>query len=373
MRRVAVPGAIVQSAVATALGALVARALGLELVCGAGLRPGPLRRQHGRPDARPGGQQRPAHAGRPHRRRLARGRGPASRSWRWCCSRRSSAAGDRDAALDGPRADGWSRSTALVAFTAVVGDARDSPAPRLRRRHPLARAVHADRARHRAGDCRRLVAGLQRLDGPRRVPRRDGRRPFRLQLAGGVRGAADARRVRRAVLRLGRHAARSARAPRIARPRAPARWPSCCSASRSSRLAARLGDEVSVQGRVDGGASPLAQIGEFSFILATMGRELGVLHARRDERARGHVDGVDRAQSGRVPGDPACRAVAREETRALGVAEPAAIGVSRSRAFRRRARRGCRSTGRWSSDSARPAAPSCGCSATTASSRRSSS
>ena len=43
-------------------------------------------------------------------------------------------------------------------------------------------------------------------------------------------------------------------------------------------------------------AIALAQIGEFSFILATLGRDLGVLTARGNERPRGHRHRVDRAQ-----------------------------------------------------------------------------
>ena len=61
-----------------------------------------------------------------------------------------------------------------------------------------------------------------------------GRSDFSLRAA--VRRAADARRVRGAVLRVGRHAARSARGRCERRARRRRRWPSCSSASRSRRL-----------------------------------------------------------------------------------------------------------------------------------------
>ena len=105
-----------------------------------------------------------------------------------------------------------------MAFTVVVGSRvipwlLDHVAA-----HPLARAVHADRAGAGARHRRRLGHCLRRLDGARRVPRRHGRRPVRVQPARGVGRAADARRVRRAVLRLGRDAARPAVPARGARP-----------------------------------------------------------------------------------------------------------------------------------------------------------
>ncbi len=61
-----------------------------------------------------------------------------------------------------------------------------------------------------------LGGGVWRLDGARRVPRRHGRRPLRLQPARRHRRAADARRIRRAVLRVGRHAAAAVGAARAA-------------------------------------------------------------------------------------------------------------------------------------------------------------
>ena len=62
----------------------------------------------------------------------------------------------------------------------------------------------------------------------------------------------------------------------------------------------------------------LAQIGEFSFILATIGRELGILTTAGDQRARRDVDRVDRAESACVPDDPADRALAAASARASG-------------------------------------------------------
>ena len=90
------------------------------------------------------------------------------------------------------------------------------------------------------------------------------------------------------------------------------RWWRCCSSGRCSypfRAALTVG-------------VALAQIGEFSFILATLGRELGHPHDRGDQRARRDLDRVDRAQSDRVPDDPAARALGSREAAALGAAEP---------------------------------------------------
>ena len=165
--------------------------------------------------------------GRSHRGRLAGGRGPVHRA------RAGAAAGAVRARRRPARRCGWRsvltavKVAALVAFTAVVGT---RVIPRLLdyvARHAVARAVHADRPGDRARHRRRLGAGLQRVDGARRVSRRDGRRAIRLQPAGRVGSAADARRLRGAVLRVGRHAARPA--VRCSRRRAwsPARWPSC--------------------------------------------------------------------------------------------------------------------------------------------------
>ena len=61
-----------------------------------------------------------------------------------------------------------------------------------------------------AGHRRGFGQGVRGLDAAGCVPRRDGRGAIGVQPAGRDRGAADARRVRRAVLRLGRHAVRPA-------------------------------------------------------------------------------------------------------------------------------------------------------------------
>ncbi len=92
--------------------------------------------------------------------------------------------------------------------------------------HPVARAVHAGRPRHRPRHRRVVGAGLRRVDGARRLPGRPGRRPIRVRRACHLRRAADARRLRRAVLRLGRHAARSRHAGATIRRCWRRRWPS---------------------------------------------------------------------------------------------------------------------------------------------------
>ena len=84
---------------------------------------------------------------------------------------------------------------------------RDSICAGPRCRHRIARALYAHCADARPRHCRRLGRCLRRLDGARCVSRRPRRRPIGLQPACGVGSAADARRVRCAVFRLGRHAA----------------------------------------------------------------------------------------------------------------------------------------------------------------------
>ena len=56
----------------------------------------------------------------------------------------------------------------------------------------LARALHAGRAGAGARDRRRLGQAVRRFHGARRLPRRHRRRPIRLQLTGSLRRAADA-------------------------------------------------------------------------------------------------------------------------------------------------------------------------------------
>ena len=140
----------------------------------------------------------------------------------------------------------WSRSPRWSALTFVVGG-RVIPwlldrVAATRSRELFTLTVLGRGPGHRRG----VGEALRRLDGPGRVPRRHGRRAVGVQPAGGDRGAADARRLRRPVLRLGRHAVRPALPARIARARrgharrsscSASRWPpwssSCCSGIRS--------------------------------------------------------------------------------------------------------------------------------------------
>ena len=164
------------------------------------------------------------------------------------------------------------RLTALV----LVGGRRVVPwlltqvaTTRSRELFTLARA--GARARHLG----RVGAALRRLDGARRLPRRPGRRPIRVQRPRRVRSAADARRLRRAVLRVGRHAARSGVRRARSRCSSSPRSASCSSASRSSRsCSCRCGAIRSASAlRI---AVALAQIGEFSFIVAAARRRSSV-------------------------------------------------------------------------------------------------
>ena len=288
MRRVALPGAIGQSLVATLLGHPGRRRLRLGLVGRHRLRPGDLGREHRRPHPRPRRQRRPAHADRAHRGRLARRRRPLHRP--------------RARAAAGPLRPGRRRGRGVAAGLGLaVAQARRDGGPDLPRRraahplaarprgrHPVAGAVHPDRPRRGPRHRRRLGEALRRLDGPRRVPRRHGRRPVGVQPPGGDRGAADARRLRRPLLRLGRHALQPAAPGRIARRSSRPRWRSSCSASRSppSSIVLLLEYPLRVALSV---AVALAQIGEFSFILATAGEEPRRLrrsgHQHPDRRA----------------------------------------------------------------------------------------
>ena len=156
---------------------------------------------------------------------------------------------------------------------------RRDPAPaRLHRAHAIPGAVHADRAGHRPGDRRRLGADLQRLHGARRLPGGNGRWPIRVQPSGGIRSAADARRVRRALLRVGRDAAGSG-GP-VASPD-----PGCRRADRrhgreaSGRAAHRLGHGLSTEGRPHRRDRVCRRSASSRSSWPTLGRELGVLPA----------------------------------------------------------------------------------------------
>ena len=113
------PAPIAQSAVATLLGALLARAFGWDWSAGARLRHGAGRREHGRRSSACS----PTTTTCTRRPATSRSAGwssrTCSRSWRWCCCRRCSAGdGGRSAAVD--------RRSAL---TAREGHAPSSPSP----------------------------------------------------------------------------------------------------------------------------------------------------------------------------------------------------------------------------------------------------
>ena len=81
-------------------------------------------------------------------------------------------------------------------------------------------------------------------------------------------------------------------------------------------------------------AIALAQIGEFSFILATIGRELGILTTVATNALVATVDRVDRAQSARVPGDRTGRALDCGAAAAVGAAESGAVDPVRPQGVR---------------------------------------
>ena len=115
------------------------------------------------------------------------------------------------------------------------------PDPRLER--GLEGAVHAGRARHRDRVRLPVIDGLRRLVRARGVPRRRGGRRIRHEPSGRRRRAAAARCLRRPVLRVGRHAARSGDPDRDAagdrrRGRSSSSSPRRSSSSRSSRCSA---------------------------------------------------------------------------------------------------------------------------------------
>ena len=139
---------------------------------------------------------------------------------RWSCSccsaaaramrpaRRGCAGGLVTSALAAPKL------AALVAFV-MLGGSRAIPWVLVQVARLAARAVHAHGARSSRSPSRSARRLLRRLDGARRVPGRHGGRAIPGQPSGRGGCAADARRVRRAVLRVGRDALR----PGIRRPR----------------------------------------------------------------------------------------------------------------------------------------------------------
>ena len=197
----------------------------MELGCRNRLRHGARSGEHGRAHPRARRPSRPSHTHRAHRRRLARRRGSvhgagARAAARAVCGQRIGiwhhhrARRDRSESRRAGRLHGRRRDT------------RDSVRARPCRRHRVARALYADRADPGAGYRGRLCRCLRRLDGARRVSRRTRRRPIRLQPSGRVRSAAHARRVCRALLRRGWHAAVAALSARGSGPDSGERSPS---------------------------------------------------------------------------------------------------------------------------------------------------
>ena len=149
----------------------------------------------------------------------------------------------------------------------------------------LARAVHADGARAGAGDRGGFGESCSASRWPWAPSSPGWSWDGRSSASGGHRGAADARRLRRAVLRLGRHAVRSP-APGSRR-RASIAATLCRHPGRQA--ARRAGDRAAASGIPSGSPSrspsPSAQIGEFSFILAAAGTALGILDEQRPTRS----------------------------------------------------------------------------------------
>gem|GEM_PF-6497210 len=190
---------------------------------GSRLRSGAFGRQYGRAPPRASGTPADRDRARAHRRRLAdcRGSGDGARP-------RPAAGHGRPPGRSGRRcaharehrrtAEGACRH--LRQGGGLRGDhARDRApgdplAPPLRRPYGFEGAVSAGRARDRAGRCLRLGAALRRILCARRVLRRDG--PVRIGAEPSRRRGipAAARRLRGAVLHLGRHAVRSGHRPR---------------------------------------------------------------------------------------------------------------------------------------------------------------
>ena len=105
-----------------------------------------------------------------------------------------------------------------------------------------------------------------------------GRRALRLQPARGDRRAADARRVRRALLRLDRDAARPGAAARGAGPRPGGARDRAGGEAAAAAALVLLAMRYPLRTVLTVAVS-LGQIGEFSFILTALGRELGILPA----------------------------------------------------------------------------------------------
>ena len=212
--RIAIPGALVQSTVATLLGLGIGLAFGWPvgsgLVLGMALSVAStvvlmrgLEAHNLTDDAR-----------RPRRGRLADRRGHPDRARAGGDPGAGAGACVRDAGR--PRAEPRRRRGARVrqAGGARGRGLRARLAPlaeraRVRGAAAVARALHAHGPGDRDRDRRRRLGAVRRVDGARRVPRRHGRGPVAGQPPGRGRRAAAARRLRRAVLRVGRDAVRA--------------------------------------------------------------------------------------------------------------------------------------------------------------------
>ncbi len=150
VRKVALPGALVQMAVATLLGAGLAQLVGLESGRRAGVRAGAVGGQHGGAAARarePAASSRPSPA-------ASRSAGWSSKTWRWCwcwcCCRRSPGAAGRCRRRPTPARRVWQTLglTLLQGRRLRAADAGGRPAgvpvaAVAGGAHRLARAVHA--------------------------------------------------------------------------------------------------------------------------------------------------------------------------------------------------------------------------------------
>ena len=135
--------------------------------------------------------------------------------------------------------------------------------------------------------------------------------------------AAAARRLRRAVLRLGRHAVRPDGAGATSRCGCW-RWSasSCFGKSIAAAVLVLL-LRYPLHTALTVSAS-LAQIGEFSFILMALGGTLGVLPRRGAEPGGGRRADLDRAQSAAVPCHRAAAALAAARARSWRATWPRA-------------------------------------------------
>ena len=169
-----------------------------------------------------------------------------------------------------------------------------------------------DRPRPRARHLGRLGTVLRRVDGARRVSRRPRRRTVGVQRPRGVRGVADARCVRGALLRLGRHAARSRLRDECAAPHPVG------AGGRAHRQAARgVGARPPVGLPGGRGASDRRRPGADRRVLVHRRgrrRTARARHRRCEEHAHRDGDGVHRRQPAPLPGGRAARAVGAAAT-----------------------------------------------------------